>query len=61
MGHHYVMVVGVQTVDKIEVINMTTKYKKYVICETCEGLGKVEKEFFEDDVKKEGDDKDAKN
>ncbi len=28
---------------------MVTKYRKFVICETCKGLGKVEKEFIEED------------
>ena len=28
---------------------MVTKYRKFVICEKCKGLGKVEKEFIEED------------
>ena len=35
---------------------MATKYKKFVICEYCNGLGKVEEEYTKEDepeVKKE--------
>jgi len=40
---------------------MGTKYKKYVICETCQGLGKVEKVFEkEDEPKEEKGDENAK-